>query len=272
MPHYRVHRAALVAPPAPPMWSGKLQAFGLTMGNSTVVWKDPPRTHPDSDSGLYVTGTQADTVLHGRISRHVAVWLPFSYGFQQASFAAMPCLLNRPNEGVVTTGLGMALSGHLSTRWYLSGALEGQLSFVPSRILAICLDNCEYQDPVMHKKDRDAVGVVRASLLAGVDLDGWRIYGGVSVRNHPSNMRITYESSFPSEIEADMEFGPWYGMVGVGVQVDLGDYVSLMAQIYQPFPFYQHDLIYGPVLGVALDVHGVDRLVQKRWWQETGAR
>jgi hypothetical protein len=235
------------------MWSGKLRAFGLTMGNSTVVWKDPPRTALDSDSGLYVTGTQADTILHGRISRHVAVWLPFSYGFQQASFPAMPCLLPRPNEGVVTTGLGMAVSGHLSPR-------------------SVCLDNCEYQDPVTKKKDRDVVGVVRATLLAGVDLDGWRIYGGVSVRNHPSNMRITYETSFIQNIEADIEFGPWYGMVGVGIQVDLGDYVSLGAQLYQPFPLYQHDLIYGPVLGVALDIHGVDYLFQKRWWHESGAQ
>jgi hypothetical protein len=46
-------------------------------------------------------------------------------------------------------------------------------------------------------------------------------------------------------------------MPGIGVEVDLGENVSLLGQIYQPLPMSQHDLIYGPVLGLALDVHAI---------------
>ena len=41
----------------------------------------------------------------------------------------------------------------------------------------------------------------------------------------------------------------------ITAEFDLGGHVSILAQAYQPFPLYEHDLIYGPIVGLTIDFH-----------------
>ncbi len=255
---YQIQRAALVSPPAPPMWSGKTRPSGFAMGNSTVVWKNPPEKSELSDSGLYVASTQFDGTIHIDLgpTGTVSLWIPMSYGFKEASFAAADCLVSRPDRGVFTGGIGVGASFPLSSMWYLGTSLETSLAFIPTHIEAHCVANCNFNDADVDKIETDAIPVIRWSLTGGLDLGFMRIFAGIGLRNHPTNTQLDYDWSYIAEdIDAEVQFGPIYGTVGGGVEIDLGDVVSVLAQIYQPFPLYRDDLIYGPIAGITLDLH-----------------
>ncbi len=246
-----VHRAALVQPPAPPMWSGRTRPTGLSAGNNTVVWNDAPQAAPQSDSGLYVSSVQFDGKLHFQLgpTGKVSLWVPFSYGLSEYAFAASPCLLPRPTTGVLSGGIGAAFSTQVSQRWYLGTSIETLVDYIPSRIRTV-----SGTTQLSEEQQMESTLVLRWSGVVGVDFDWIRLFGSVGLRNHPTNTRITHELS-TVEHDPEIEFGPLYGLVGVGVEVDLGDHFSLLAQAYQPFPLYEHDLIYGPILGLTLDLH-----------------
>ncbi len=253
---YVVQRAALVGPPTPPLWSGKNQPTGFTAGNSTVVWNSSPERSRSSDSGLYVSSTQMDGRINLSLneSSTISAWLPLSYGFSQGSFAAAPCLVERPSDGVLTLGLGFGVGSRLSDSWYFGIALEALLASIPSRILARCESFCSGQ--LVEKEETDEIGILRGTLVFGADLGAVRLFGGFSVRNHPSNVRIRTETVLSdSDIHADVESGPWYGVLGAGIEVDISRNFSCIAQVFQPFPLQDHDLVYGPILGVSVDVH-----------------
>ncbi len=245
-----VHRAALVQPPAPPMWSGKTRPTGFALGNSTVVWNNAPEQAEGSESGLYVSSTQFDGNLHFSLgpTGRISLWLPVSYGPSYGSFAAAPCLVERPDYGVFSAGIGIGFSKHVSQRWYMGTSIETQLAFIPSHIKT-------YQDGLLIDDDQDidVMPVLRWSGALGIDFGWVRLFGALALRNHPTNVRVSIETY--GYQEGKVRFGPIYGLAGLGAEFDLGGHVSILAQAYQPFPLYEHDLIYGPIVGLTIDFH-----------------
>jgi len=258
-PIYRVERAALVPPPSPPLWSGRTQTLGFGAGNSSVVWKDPPRRDPDSASGLYVSGVQFDGNLHFDLgpSGRLALWVPLSYGLSERAFAAAPCLVETPSGGVTTAGVGIAYTQYLGERWYLGMSLETMLSFVPSHVRTTCVANCDPWLPAStDKQDTSVVPVLRTGLVGGVELWVFRLFAGFYLRNHPTNVQVTHAMTYvPSAEDGDVEFGPLYAVLGLGLEAEIGPYVSLIAQLFEPLPLYEHDIVYGPIVGAMIDVH-----------------
>ncbi|NOZ86699.1 MAG: hypothetical protein GXP49_10590 [Deltaproteobacteria bacterium] len=254
-PHsYLIRRSALVNPPAPPLWSGRINAFGMTMGDSTVVWSRPPERAEGARSGLYVSRTKLDSTLHVRFGKHVAVWIPFSYGPSAYSFNTAPCPAHRPSESYFEAGgIGFAASGHLSPHWYLGGSGEAQLAFVPARMEVTCLD-CSYRST---DSARVVVFVGRLSLVAGYDFGSWRLFGGATVQNQPTNNKDTTVVSYiPPIPNSSIGTGDTYAAFGGGVEVDMGSRFSLLAQVYQPFNLAgPEDLVYGPIAAIAFDLH-----------------
>ena len=107
-PVYEVHHAALVPAPAPPMWSGKTRHSGISLGNSSVLWSSGPEQAVEGDAGLYVASIQADGTIHLDLgpSGRLAVWVPFSYGSSAYAFDIKPCLIEKPQGGTLTGGVG----------------------------------------------------------------------------------------------------------------------------------------------------------------------
>jgi hypothetical protein len=187
-----------------------------------------------------------------------AIWLPASLGFSSGAFAAAPCLVKKPNESVFTFGLGIGLTIPLSRSWYMGFSMEGLLSSVPTHMVAYCLDCEETGNPTrtVDREESTNVGIMRIGLIAGWEFESGRLFGGMTIRNHPTNVSLDLERVYStSEIDADVENGPMYGMAGLGVEFELVDSVSILVQAYQPFPLGQQDLIYGPILGVTMDIH-----------------
>ena len=257
---YDIHRAALIQPPAPPVWSGRTDRSGITLGSSTVVWERPPKRHALSDSGLYVSRYQLDAIYHLHGGQHVELWLPASYGLLPGSFAAAPCLVPRPTHGTSSGGVGVGAALPLDGGMYLAGSLEVQLALVPSRVIAVCLDNCWQGD--RQQQETELVGVVRASTLAGWDAGSRRLWGGVAFRNHPTNVRLTRQvverGNLDEAMDAGVDSGPLFLLPGVGSEVDLSDHMSLRAQLYLPLAAEHPVLVYGAMLGVAIDVHAAE--------------
>ncbi|HOX45208.1 MAG TPA: hypothetical protein PK668_16555 [Myxococcota bacterium] len=258
-PVYRVERAALVPPPAPPLWSGRTQPIGFGAGNSSVVWKDPPRRDAGSRSGLYVSGIQFDGNLHFDLgpSGRLALWVPLSYGLSERAFAAAPCLVDTPSGGVTTAGVGVAYTQIFDEHWYLGMSLETMLFFVPSHVHTTCVANCDPFLPAeTDEEDTSVVPVLRLGLAGGVELWVFRIFAGFYLRNHPTNVQVTHTVTYvPSAEDGDVEFGPLYAVLGLGVEAEIGPYVSVLAQLFEPLPLYEHDVIYGPIVGALIDVH-----------------
>ncbi len=262
-PVYDVHHAALVSPPSPPMWSGKTRDSGFALGNSSVIWADAPHQDADATAGLYVASTQFDGTVHIDLgpSGRLALWVPMSYGLSEYAFSAKECLIDKPSRGNFTGGLGVAFWGELTGPWYLGASLETQLSFVTARVRADCVTNCEYAHTLhMQKQELEVIPVIRAALVTGFDFDWIRFFFGMSIRNHPWNEEsTTYEGFHPGEIDDTVTFGYAYFLFGTGAEVDLGDHVSLLAQVYKPLALKsdtgRERMDYGPILGVTLDLH-----------------
>jgi len=256
-PVYQVQRAALVQPPTPPLWAGRVRDSGLSLGDSTVLWHNRPRRAPDSLSGLYVARTQFEGLPHFRLGPNLALWLPMAYGPASGALEAVPGLVRAPDRGALSGGIGLAGSTRLGERLSLGASFEGQLASVPSRMLATCIEHCEGAAPTITKQEGSLVPMMRASLLLSVDLGRVRLFAGVSARNQPTNQRrsqLVVEDG-ADDIDAAVEPGPLYVMPGAGLEVDLGGDVSLLAYAYQPLPADTPDLLYGPVAGLALEVH-----------------
>jgi hypothetical protein len=238
------------------MWSGRTAPSGASLGNASVIWKTAPRRDPSSNSGLYVAGTQIDSNLHLRLNDLVSLWLPISYGFSQGAFSAVPCQIERPPYGVWSAGFGAGFSGQVSEHWYLAGSFEFMLGLVPTHILATCVGGSCVPGLTTEDQDTDAVPILRGSLLAGVDWGWIRLFGGLAARNHPTNVSLDYEIALtPEAIGGDVRMGPVYMLFSLGAEVDLGRFVSILAQVSQPVALGQPDLIYGPIGGVSVDLH-----------------
>jgi hypothetical protein len=232
---------------------------GFTFGNSSVAWKDPPRRDPASDSGLYVSSIQLDGNLHFNLgpSGNLALWAPISYGLSDYAFAAAPCMRKPDAAGVFTGGVGVAYTQPLGERWHIGMSLETMLSFIPSHIHSTCVANCEYAAQVTDHEDTDVMLILRTGFMAGVRLWVFRIFAGLYLRNHPSNTQVTHSITYaPTAADGDIEFGPLYVILGAGLEAEIGPFVSVLAQVFQPLPLYRHDLVYGPIIGAMIDIHG----------------
>jgi hypothetical protein len=216
-----------------------------------VVWNLAPSQAAGSESGLYVASTQFDGTLHINLgpTGKISLWVPMSYGLPEKSFAAAPCLVERPDSGVFSMGVGIGFTRFFSKRWYMGTSIETMLAGIPTHIKTYTEDGLLLEN----KEDVDVVPVIRWSGAIGVDFGWVRLFGALALRNHPTNTRISTEVL--GDTNGDVRFGPLYGLAGTGAEFDLGGHVSIAAQIYQPFPLYDDDLIYGPIVGITLDLH-----------------
>jgi hypothetical protein len=266
MPRYDVHHAALLQPPAPPMWSGKTRASGIALGNSSVLWSDKPELSENGSAGLYVASTQFDGTVHFDLgpSGKVSLWVPMSYGLSDYAFAVRPCLIDTPTGGAFTGGLGVALSSPLAGPWYGGLAFETLLAYIPASIRATCVENCQYADTqAIDKDDWTVQATLRLTLATGLDFGWIRIYAGASLRNHHWNQVSESISTYsPEDIGDTVEFGKPYLLVGGGLEVELGEHVSLLAQVYQPLALMRtvrsgqaDEIVYGLIGGLTLDLH-----------------
>lgn len=261
-PVYDVQHAALVQPPAPPMWSGMTRDTGFALGNSSVVWADKPELQSDGTAGLYVSSTQLDGTVHIDLgpSGHLSLWVPLSYGLSDYAFAVPPCNIGSPDGGTFSGGVGVAASGKLAGPWYLGAAFETLLAYIPAEIQATCVDNCSYADRQLDRHgDWTIEATLRLTVVTGFDFDWIRFYAGASLRNHHWNVqREAIATHYPEDIDNTVTFGRGYAALGGGLEVDIGDHVSLLAQVFQPVPFKldsRSNIDYGPIVGATIDIH-----------------
>jgi hypothetical protein len=252
---WQIQRAALVPTPTPPMWSGRMAPHGIALGSETVVWAKPPSVSPDAGVGLYVPRVNLDSNFRIRLGENWALWVPMAYGLSETAFDTLGTQIECPSGGVFTGGgLGVAASYFLTHGLYLGMSFEAMFSAIPSHIKA----KTEHQswDEAKEWEETELIGMVRGGLVLGYDFGSWRIFAGLSARNHPTNLGSSQQTvTWTSEIEPEVDFGHLFMIAGGGVEVDLGRTVSLMFHAYEPFGFRDLDIVYAPILGVMVDLH-----------------
>lgn len=242
----------MVPTPTPPMWSGRMAPHGIALGSEAVVWADPPKAE-NPDTGLYVPRVNFDTNFRIRLGENWALWVPMAFGLSEAAFATKNTTNPPPGGGVFTGGgLGVAASYFLAAGLYLGFSFEAMLSAVPSHIIA----TPEGGGTPKVWDESSIVGMVRGGFILGYDFGSWRLFAGLSGRNHPTNLASSSADVYGTyEIDPEVDFGSLYLIAGAGAEVDLGRRVSLMLHVYEPFGFKEADVIYAPMIGVTVDFH-----------------
>jgi hypothetical protein len=251
---YTIQRTALVPMPTPPVWSGRMAPHGLALGSETVVWAKPPKAE-DTSTGLYVPRVNFDSNFRIRLGEHWALWVPMAYGLSETAFATQGTLIEAPTGGVFTGGgLGVAASYFLTGGLYLGMSFEAMFSAIPSHIRATPVGGTP--DEAVDWEETEVIGMVRGGLVLGYDFGSWRLFAGLSGRNHPTNVGSSSETHVGTyNIDPEVSFGHMYMIAGGGAEVDLGRSLSLMFHVYEPFGFKEADVTYAPILGVTVDLH-----------------
>lgn len=245
---YRVQQSSLVPAATVPAATGDRGLLELYAEDSTVTFLSRPELAPSSDAGLYVARHQLQLAGAAHISKYLGMRGLMKHGLSVGAMAAAPTTLRNPGRGVSAWGHGWFAKLPLAGRRHrLHLAVDYQLVHVPSFVITQCVSGCEGEVASRRGLQRD---VTFQSALAltyihqpARDLD---LRFTAAFQTHPTNVR-DFESSRP---DAEVESGPAYLTLGLGAEILLTPYFSVLPQI--SWPVSREPIVYGPIFGIGL--------------------
>ena len=223
----------------------------------------PTRAERNSDSALWVPREQVEGAISIRIGRgRFATRLDWMHGFSEGSRAIAPNDLPRPDSSV--WGLGTGFTFHAGDAqkpggWEVDLSADVLRLSIPSWVETVehpertCFGCVETTGPPVRSQQRDSVMLYSTSIVVGYRVD-WRlrVFATVALRNHPSN-HGAFTSSVP---DAEVYTGPFNLLAGLGVEVGVTEWLSLIPQV--AIPVTEAPVRYAPVvtLGVRATVPG----------------
>ncbi|MBI5488114.1 MAG: hypothetical protein HY905_12345 [Deltaproteobacteria bacterium] len=251
-PVYDVHRAALVPPPLPPAWSGALRGpFGATIADSTLLYLGVPEKVADDISSLHVARTVIQTALRGRPLEWLELRIPFETALGAGAIATNEAGLATPDVSW-GGGAGVGLYFDILDVAYVGVVADLLFYEIGSHNLAVCLRNCG-ADQENYDSQVLAVGIL--SLLAGWHDEHWRVFGGLTFRNHVTNLGRSEEvASGDWELQGELNGGPPYLTLSAGFDVAPLPWLSVFLAVHQPIALEDVPLTYAPIISGGLDV------------------
>jgi hypothetical protein len=244
-----VRRAALVPHQQPIARSGQPMTSEreVTLGAPTVGSFRRPKEEPGANAGVEIPRWHFDGAV--RYSRgDTDIGFRIDYGLNKGSTQVRSDQPNVDNGDVFGGGLQMHWSTELNPKLRLGFGLEVMLYSIPW---------VEYRTEVnglysIVNEERDTIAVVGAGVIPSFQAaPNLVLFGGVTVRNHPTIERATTETGvFVGEDE--VEFGPANLIGHLGAEFTLGNGMRVMAFVYQPAP--AAPARYGPTLGINLTI------------------
>jgi hypothetical protein len=192
--------------------------------------------------------------VRGRTSANFDLGLSFELGARPDAMA----ITNDQPDAPMSSAFGVGMSFHYAGPDFGHGirvgmALDLMMFQIPFFEQATCVANCEGAPAGWTEQGIHTVGLYSFSLLPSWKTGSVTLFGGVTLRNHPTNTKgqtLTLGGNDYDDSDEVRE-GPQYYLVGGGVDIDLSGGVGLMIHIYQPTT--RSPVIYGPVVGVALE-------------------
>jgi opacity protein-like surface antigen len=252
-PVYSVRRSALVPHPAPPAKSGFPLGGKIRFAahSSTVLVPVEPVEADGANAGLYVARHNLGAELAFRLG--LAWDLRLSY---QSSLmrSAMPVAANAapPPDVRAATGLGLGLgySARVSDRFRVGFDVALAWHAIPYFEEGKCIADCLVANDSYTEEGHHTVAIGSLSVLPGYRLNrNVVVFGGVTLRNHPTNTKIEQQTQWGNQYDDDDEIrsGPRYTLVSAGVEYAVGNGVKLIGQVFAPV---EADIVrYGPAVG-----------------------
>jgi hypothetical protein len=249
---YTVRKSALAPHIAPPMRSGQ-DMGGATaeaaVGASALARGKAPVEGEDANAGLYIPRVEVVGALRKRISEDLDLGILYDHGFRRGAYATSEDQ-PEPRNGSV---YGFGVSGFYSVPTGSPGLRVGigldLLTYsIPYVEYRTCVDFCGGTPYTRVDHDRDSVGVYSLAVIPSWKSGRFTLFGGGTVRNHPTIEKGSIEGVLDSDDEVDS--GPPNFIVHAGLDVELGQGIRAMAMVYQPVD--RSPVEYAPTLGVGL--------------------
>jgi hypothetical protein len=251
---YSVRRSALAPHIAPPMRSGHGMgdasaeaAFGASALASTAR-----PAQGDEGAGLHIPSVELGGALRGRLTDYLDAGLLIDYGMRQGATSTSDDQPTPKNGSVMGAGASLFLSvPTASPALRLGVGLDLMAYSIPYVEYRTCIENCAGHPYTTVDEDRETIGVYSLSLVPSWRVGRVTLFGGGTVRNHPTIDKGSVQGEDLDLID-DVEPGPLNLVVSAGAELELGAGVRAMGLVYQPLTADPVD--YAPTFGVALTV------------------
>lgn len=251
---YTVRKSALAPHIAPPLRNGQgmgTAASEASVGASTLISAGAPAEGENANAGLYIPRVEANAALRGRLTDKLDIGFLWDHGFRRGAYATSEDQ-PEPKNGSVYGG-GGSLFYSMSTgapEFRIGIGFDLMIFSVPYVEYRTCVDFCPEGPTTTVSHDRDSIGVYSLAVVPSWRSGRVTVFGGGTMRNHPTIEKGSVEGVFDSDDE--VTGGPAVLIAHAGVEVDVGGGVRAMGLVYQPLE--QDPVRYMPTLGVALTV------------------
>ena len=218
-------------------------------GSSTVVVPVEPTETQGANAGLFVARTNIGGALRMRFGDNLTIKLIGEFAPDKNAMQISEESLGSPEGMVATLGAGFEYSVPLSGPWRLGLAADLSLGRSPFREQGRCIENC-FSAPDYYEEGRHSVPIYSASVIPSYSVGDVVFFGGLTMRNHPTNTRKNRQIAGTDDESDELRQGPAYYLVGTGVEVQASRHLSFVGHIFQPI---STDIAkYGPAVGFAI--------------------
>lgn len=247
--HYEIRQSSLVpAATLPPAPSSRGHA-DVYIEDTTVTYLSYPERAPSSDAGLWIPRHQFQGALSLHVSDHLSLRLLGLDGLSAGAIKAAPSTLRNPGSDMWAWGYGSTVSlKPFGDRHELHVSFGMFWVGVPCYREVTCDDEDCGSEPYLEKAvEYEKAAVTYGSLVYAYGFSQrLDLLVTAAFRNHLTNQE-SFSSSHPG---ADIDVGPAYLTVGIGTEIRLYDFFSLVP--YVQWPLNRDPVIYGPIVGFGL--------------------
>jgi hypothetical protein len=227
----RVNRAALVPHMTPTLRSGAPMETPAELSAGASSLAHTKLGSSDDSAAVEVPGTQIEGAMRLRLGR-ASLGLIYAEGLDSG---ARPIKDDQPPvEAGNTRGYGFTVSGAIPTgdpRWHVGVNVELMTWSVPYVEYETCIQNCGIETWMYREEGRASVSQAAIGILPTYSAGTWNVWGGVSVRNHPTIEQKGIEVGI--DFEDEVEEGEFNTMPSAGADVELGGGFRAGLTVYQ---------------------------------------
>lgn len=227
----RVNRAALVPHMTPTLRSGAPMETPAELAVGASSLAHTRLGSSDDSAAVEVPGTQVEGAMRLRIGR-ASLGLIYAEGLDSG---ARPIHDNQPPvEAGNTRGYGLTVSGAIPTgdpRWHVGLNVELMTWSVPYIEYVTCVENCGIEPWMYREEGRASVSQAAIGILPTYNAGTWNVWGGVTLRNHPTIEQKGIEVGI--DFEDEVEEGEFNTVLSAGADFELGGGFRAGVTVYQ---------------------------------------
>lgn len=240
-----VRRAALVPHMQPIARTGQPMTAPreVSLGSPTIGFGDPEEGS-DTNAGVEIPRYHFDGAFRVRRG-DMDIGFMIDWGLDNGAKSVRDDQPEVDNGDVVGAGINMHWSSQISPEFRLGIGLDAKIYSIPW---------VEYRTEVnglftIVDEERDNIAVLSLAVIPSYRVaQNVVLFGGFTLRNHPTIDRSDIEIS-PGVFEDDeVEFGPGNIVVSGGAELELGNGMRVMAYVYQPAT--RDPIAYKPAAGI----------------------